>query len=618
MRGLALGLLAAVAASAISPASQALSPKATWRADRGWKVSDTNLQDFDLTVRLKCQSDCGPGILFGAPANLTGEAVLLSLTEGSVGQVFSVQLADGKIVDRKPLEGGPNPFAGAGVTTPPAFPPPPPAPPAAAAPPPSDAPPPPRFGPPPIKLAQNGVNVIEVGVRNGVVHGDINGQSLGGLGGFQTAVPKYGRLGLPADAAQVSDIRLEDLIWREGSTAKPEAGFTRLQLHDMFVSEGVAAGDIDGDGHKDVVAGPFVYYGPDFKRVRKIYADKTFGPATYSNSLMQFVADVDGDGKPDVIEIGLPGTPAIVYFNPGDESRYWDRAVAIPSVGTEEAELVDLDGSHKPTLLYGRAVQGRRGQSEIGYAQPDPRNPRGPWVFTTISEPGPYGNHGFGAGDINGDGRVDIIQATGWFEQPAQLGGKWTFHPYAFGSGADMFAYDVDGDGLNDVVSSINAHGWGLAWFQQKRTAKGIDFVEHDIMGRHGEPAGKVSFSELHAVGVADMDGDGLKDIVTGKRWWAHLDSDSAPDPRGAPVLYWFKLIRSKSGVRFEPHLIDNRSGLGTQIAVVDMNGDGRPDVLTSARHGTYVFLNQLTHRRPAKAAATASNKPGPTTAKSQ
>ena len=180
--------------------------------------------------------------------------------------------------------------------------------------------------------------------------------------------------------------------------------------------------------------------------------------------------------------------------------------------------------------------------------------------------------HGIGVGDINGDGRVDLIAPHGWWEQPA--GGAtvtpWTFHQGAFGrngnAGANMEVYDVNGDKLPDVVTSLAAHGFGLAWYEQKRDAAGqISFVEHLIMGDFANKnPGDVTFTELHALTMADVDGDGVKDIITGKRAWAHLDSYSDPDAQGAAVLYWFKTIRdpkAPGGARFVPELIHNRSG---------------------------------------------------------
>ena len=157
----------------------------------------------------------------------------------------------------------------------------------------------------------------------------------------------------------------------------------------------------------------------------------------------------------------------------------------------------------------------------------------------------------------------------------------------------------MNGDGLNDVVTGIAAHGWGLAWFEQKRDKDGvISFVRHDIMGDFStKNAGNVTFSELHAMTFADLDGDGIPDIIVGKRHWSHLESYTDPDPYGPAVLYWYRTVRNpkaEGGAEFVPELIHNRSGVGSHFAVFDLNHDGAVDIITSTNRGTFIFWNQM------------------------
>jgi hypothetical protein len=76
-----------------------------------------------------------------------------------------------------------------------------------------------------------------------------------------------------------------------------------------------------------------------------------------------------------------------------------------------------------------------------------------------------------------------------------------------------MAVYDVNGDGLNDAVTSLQAHGWGFSWFEQKKAGDGSrTFVEHSIMGDFSTAnAGDVTFSELHGSASAD----GAPEIIT-------------------------------------------------------------------------------------------------------
>lgn len=417
---------------------------------------------------------------------------------------------------------------------------------------------------------------------------------------------------------RIHAVTIQDLTERVVGMPTPftDPGFRKQRLTDLFYSEGIAAGDLNRDGATDIVVGPFYYLGPDFRQAREIYTPTTVNPAgpgehgNYTDSFLTYVYDFNGDGWPDVLKINFEG--AWLYINPQGESRHWDEHHVVNAMESETTILADLDGDGRPELLIS---QGKEGANTIEYAKSDPADPTKPWTIHPISEVGDWAPHGFGVGDVNGDGRPDILQGGGWWEQPraGAAGGLWRFHRFPFGhgtvpylnGGADMFLYDVNGDGLPDVITGLNAHGPGLAWYEQKRDAGGqISWTQHMIMGDPVAPVENrktwaetdksVAFTELHALALVDMDGDGLNDIVTGKRWWSHGYRPDENDFDAPPVLYWFQLKRSNGRVEFIPHLIDNDSGVGTQIAAIDVDGDGKPDILTVARKGAFVFFNQL------------------------
>jgi hypothetical protein len=299
--------------------------------------------------------------------------------------------------------------------------------------------------------------------------------------------------------------------------------FNRQQLTGVYYSEGVNIGDIDGDEVIDVVHGPYWFKGPDFAEKHEIYPAKAQPRQRYADSFFSWVYDFNGDGWNDVFAVGFPGTPAYVYENPQADGfgKIWQKHQVFDWVSNESPHFTDFVGDERPELVCTR-------DGYFGYAMIDWDKPFSAWSFHAISKkvaPTRFG-HGLGVGDLNGDRRLDLIMKDGWFSQPASNDGdpEWAFHsaPFAPAGGAEMYAYDVDGDGDNDVITSLQAHAYGLAWYEQKQVDGKAVFRQHLIMGDKPEdnPFGLV-FTELHTVNLADMDGDGLQDIVTGKTYWS-------------------------------------------------------------------------------------------------
>lgn len=370
--------------------------------------------------------------------------------------------------------------------------------------------------------------------------------------------------------------------------------FKRQRLTDVYYSEGANAGDINGDGKADVVYGPYWFEGPTFEKKYEIYTAKEQNRERYADNFFNWIYDFNGDGLNDVLVAGFPGTPAFIYENPGkgNYDKPWKKHTVLKSVANESPQFVNLVGDKTPEFVCTSGGQ-------FGFATINKDNPFGDWTFHVISDrkaPNPFG-HGLGIGDINGDGRNDIIVFNGWFEQPAKDPEKsrWQFHEASFSNsygGAEMYAYDVDGDGLNDVITSLAAHDFGLAWYQQVRKGEEITFRQHVIiMDRPEHNRYGLVFSEPHSVALVDIDGDGLKDIVTGKTYYSHHKQSPMWD--AGAVVYWFRLVRTKNGVDWVPHKADTEAGIGRQISIVDVDGDKLPDIVVGGMVGAHVLFHK-------------------------
>ncbi|HEY5312394.1 MAG TPA: VCBS repeat-containing protein [Pirellulales bacterium] len=371
-------------------------------------------------------------------------------------------------------------------------------------------------------------------------------------------------------------IAVPPVAWAQ--TAAPAAGkitFKKRQLDAKFRSEGVAVGDFNHDGRLDIAANTVYYAAPNWEMHLVQEEARSYDPHKYSGSFCNFTDDLNADGWADLLVVDFPGKETWWFENPQTAAGPWKRHMCVPVTNNESPTYLDVDCDGRRELVF--ALEPGKLMATAKPAS----DPRAPWKITHISAPDSPGtdrySHGLGVGDINGDGHSDVLIAQGWWQQPASPAElPWKFHPSALGEKcAQMYVYDFDGDGDNDVLSS-SAHAIGIWWHEQTPDGWKTHEIDH-------------SFSQSHALCLADINGDGLPDFVTGKRWWAHGPKGDV-NPDQPAVMCWFELKREAGQPKWTKHQFDHDSGVGTQFEVVDVNADGLLDVVTSNKKGVYYF----------------------------
>jgi len=371
---------------------------------------------------------------------------------------------------------------------------------------------------------------------------------------------------------------------QESNVKSKKVQFKKHMITNDFISEGVAIGDINNDGKIDILAGAYWFEAPIWKR-HEIARGRVFSATdSYSNSFLNYVMDVNHDGWTDVIRIDLPGKAAKWYENPKNKDGFWKEHLVYPSVGNESPGFVDVDSDGRMDLLCADSDN-----KKMVWLRAPVSEKEKSWTTFVISNDSLRGTkkytHGLGLGDVNLDGRPDVLIKDGWWEMPADPREiNWKFHAANFGEDcSQMYTMDVDGDGDQDVISA-SAHNYGIWWHEQViNTTDEIIWKQHVINNK---------FSQTHALSIVDINGDGHPDLVTGKRYFAHNGHD--PGGHDPAVLYWFEFKPGKEPT-WIPHKIDDNSGVGLQVVVRDITNDKLVDIVVANKKGVFLF-EQLKH----------------------
>ena len=378
-----------------------------------------------------------------------------------------------------------------------------------------------------------------------------------------------------------------------GAEATAQPAPLRFSKRCLMVSpnEGCAVADVNRDGRPDIVAGTHWFAAPDFipRPVRDL-AQVTLGfgsPDFYANN-GDHIHDVDADGWPDVISGGWTESELCWYKNPGKDGLArgwkWQRHLLVDARAENEAfKLRDLDGDGVPEIVVfcwvrkaplvawklTQTVEGRPGVTRIVLGQSGC-------------------GHGYAFGDVNGDGREDVLCGIGWYEHPDgdPFARPWKLHPEtALPTASSPFlVIDVNGDGRNDLIWG-RGHDYGLYWWEQGRPqADGTTtWTEHLI---------DKTWSQAHSLAWADLDGDGQGEVITGKRVRGHGGRD--PGAAEPACLYYYQW-NAAVGTFIRHAIAAGGDGVGTgmQVCAADLTGDGRPDIAVAGKTGTWLLINE-------------------------